>query len=413
MASKSERTQVYLVPQNETAPSGSSSGSVDATATQETVKIVVPLLNATSGEPMNWCATFAQKPPSPLELWPCDDTNTSRSQRFAFDSNTGDLSPLYTKSWAGSLARVQSATPSSANAANSMDDVDDSMGSAVMDEEESPSKRFYRRMAEKAKKNKKLVSVKAKVGSKKLDKVVKLRRQADDSESQDDEGSNTVNPIQAAADAPEPPKEDPAAPTPAPAPAASTSASSTPSSASAAPAPSAPVASDAQQPQPMEGDSTEASASVSSPSPVAPSPTGAKKGGVSLRFVPAGSGAKSFAVGKAPAPSSSSNDLAQEEEDSAAMSSNDVAANGSDDIGSDGDASSTGTAPIREAVQQSLGEDEDDSTLGGQANSFASNNFDESSNSDSSDSGAMANPNAFNSAIQPADLEAVPTPADM
>lgn len=399
MASKSERTQVYLVPQNETTSSGSSSSSnsTEVTATnQETVKIVVPLLNATSGEPMNWCATFAQKPPSPLELWPCDDNNSTRSQRFAYDATSGDLSPLYTKSWAGSLARVQAAAASS----NSMADVDDSIDpTGSSDEEESPSKRFYRRMAEKSakkKKNKHLVTVKGKVGSKKLEKV-QLRRQVDD-------------PIQAAVADPAAPKEDPAASaTPAPAPVAS----STDSAISSPPAPtssSSSISSDAQPPQPISSTSVSSAPASATPSSSSSSGSGEpKKGSVSLKFVPAGSSAQSFAVGK---PSSDDEDV----------SSNDVSgtsADGVDDIGSDGE--TTTTAPIREAVQQSLGQDDDEedsdssSSLNGGATSFVQTNVDDSSSSGSGSSAGVQSsspsPMVNQAQVQPADLEAVPTPA--
>ncbi|CAD6884629.1 unnamed protein product [Tilletia controversa] len=160
MSSTDERTQVYLVPAD--APSsekgaaaqqsfasvmnGTATANADATAaaSNETVivKIVVPLLNATTGIPTTWCATFATKPPSPLELQPCTGAPLSgaaknassfvvvpeiagKSQRFQYTPSTGALSPLYQREMVGTLKQVLAAKPNTGD-----DSVDDSSNTA-------------------------------------------------------------------------------------------------------------------------------------------------------------------------------------------------------------------------------------------------------------------------------------------
>ncbi|KAL9935052.1 hypothetical protein V8E36_006128 [Tilletia maclaganii] len=147
MSSVDERTQVYLVPadlssaqpgspaqQTFAAAMNNAAGSIpssDAPASTDpiVVKIVVPLLNTTTGAPSTLCATFAAKPPSPLELLPCTgglmaNANATgagapsfavvselpgKSQRFQYTSSTGMLSPLYEQEVAGVLKQMLSA----------------------------------------------------------------------------------------------------------------------------------------------------------------------------------------------------------------------------------------------------------------------------------------------------------------
>ncbi|KAK0535233.1 hypothetical protein OC835_002427 [Tilletia horrida] len=161
MSSTDERTQVYLVPaeapnsknaaaarqsfaavMNGTTAAAAAGASADnsnntfgLTANDTVVvKIVVPLMNATTGLPATWCATFAKQPPSPLELQPCtgaplasaaDGKNGSaaaslavvpeiagKSQRFQYTPATGVLSPLYEKEFVGTLKQVMAVKPS-------------------------------------------------------------------------------------------------------------------------------------------------------------------------------------------------------------------------------------------------------------------------------------------------------------
>ncbi|KAE8260758.1 hypothetical protein A4X13_0g144 [Tilletia indica] len=161
MSSTDERTQVYLVPadapntQKGVAAQQSFAAVMNATAmvngnattnpTNETVivKIVVPLLNATTGIPATWCATFASKPPSPLELQPCTGTPLAgtikngssllvvpevagKSQRFQYTPTTGALSPLYEREMIGTLKQVMAVKPNNGDAsADDSSDVDD------------------------------------------------------------------------------------------------------------------------------------------------------------------------------------------------------------------------------------------------------------------------------------------------
>lgn len=87
MASKNDRTQVYLAPANRTAtvgpndneetPNAASLASANDTIA---VKITLPLLGA-NGTAVLMCASYAVAPPSALNLEAChDDTSTPTNQ---------------------------------------------------------------------------------------------------------------------------------------------------------------------------------------------------------------------------------------------------------------------------------------------------------------------------------------------
>ncbi|CEH15116.1 hypothetical protein CBOM_02913 [Ceraceosorus bombacis] len=120
MASKNERTQVWLMAAdvNSTASTPAANATVsarDAPGSQPAtkpsgfendttvVRVALPIVDD-QGEPVLYCATFAKKPPSSLELTPCGEdpseknpaaSQSDSSQRFSYTASTGALTPIY------------------------------------------------------------------------------------------------------------------------------------------------------------------------------------------------------------------------------------------------------------------------------------------------------------------------------
>nr|XP_019010026.1 uncharacterized protein I206_05588 [Kwoniella pini CBS 10737]OCF48807.1 hypothetical protein I206_05588 [Kwoniella pini CBS 10737] len=100
-ASSNIRTQVYLVPLNQTASSASvlATGAAASTNTTSTipVNLKVPIFVAASASVEPYCATFDPSPenPAPLTVTPCteDDSSTHESQKFLYNPDTGVIHP--------------------------------------------------------------------------------------------------------------------------------------------------------------------------------------------------------------------------------------------------------------------------------------------------------------------------------
>ena len=106
--SDSQSTQFYLAPYTDPSVASGppvSSFAVDPTAGQNgtdidpeaaaaTYQLRIPILDSSSQQANDYCATFDIKPPSPLSMQPCGQLD-GYSQIFGYNSTTGELSPIY------------------------------------------------------------------------------------------------------------------------------------------------------------------------------------------------------------------------------------------------------------------------------------------------------------------------------
>lgn len=105
--SDSQSTQFYLAPYTDPLIAGSAplsnfavntsaSGQdvSDPEATIATYQLRIPILDSSSQQVNDYCATFDVKPPSPLSMQPCGQIDGS-SQIFGYNATTGELAPIY------------------------------------------------------------------------------------------------------------------------------------------------------------------------------------------------------------------------------------------------------------------------------------------------------------------------------
>lgn len=98
MASKNQRTQVYLSTINTNATTTENLDHGSLNRTMNAVQVLLPLVSE-EGKASLLCATYASKPPSTLNLETCRDANATEdgttSQRFSYNATDGRLEPMF------------------------------------------------------------------------------------------------------------------------------------------------------------------------------------------------------------------------------------------------------------------------------------------------------------------------------
>jgi hypothetical protein len=84
--SQTQSTQFYLVPHDDP--------DADPDTAASSYILRMPILDSSSQQANDYCATFDLKPPSPLSMQPCGDIE-GYSQIFGYNSTTGQLEPIY------------------------------------------------------------------------------------------------------------------------------------------------------------------------------------------------------------------------------------------------------------------------------------------------------------------------------
>ncbi|WWC63786.1 uncharacterized protein I303_106391 [Kwoniella dejecticola CBS 10117] len=139
-ASSNIRTQVYLVPLNQTTSSASitaSSSNTTTTSAPIPVNLKVPIFVAASASVEPYCATFDPSPenPAPLTVTPCTDDTTSshESQTFLYNPDTGVIHPDWQPSTDAQqlLQAVPDSVDDTASASSAPTDGDDTTMSAA------------------------------------------------------------------------------------------------------------------------------------------------------------------------------------------------------------------------------------------------------------------------------------------
>ncbi|ORY33029.1 hypothetical protein BCR39DRAFT_327793 [Naematelia encephala] len=130
-ASNNIRTQVYLVPINDSNFTNTTSMPTDSTTTSPIiVNLKLPIFVAATASVEPYCAAFDPSPesPQPLTVEPCTNgTDSHSSQNFLYDPSTGVISPDWTPSSA-SQQLLQSV-------GDSVDDDSDDTDSATNDDD--------------------------------------------------------------------------------------------------------------------------------------------------------------------------------------------------------------------------------------------------------------------------------------